>query len=353
MYSNEEAYDMLKVFFECLENPVIASREYAIRYPNRTHFSRKVFARLARCLRETGQVRRRGPNRRTRRTRNEENTINVLAYVEAEPHASTRTIARHLGVPKSSVHQILKEHRFHPYHLQVHQALTNEDHLNRLEYCNWLSNMIEQNDQFLFEVLWTDEAIFKNFGGANQHNEHYWSQNNPHWIQEIDAQHRWSVNVWCGIVDKQIIGPFIFENPLNGTNYLQFLAEDLPVLLENVSLQTRTNMWFQHDGCPAHYSQNIREFLNERFPNRWIGRGSRSPWPARSPDLSVLDFYMWGRIKNIVFSEPPSTRENMIGRIRRAINSISANEVEAAVTSINERVNHCIEQGGSHFEHLL
>ncbi|EZA51886.1 hypothetical protein X777_09189, partial [Ooceraea biroi] len=34
-----------------------------------------------------------------------------------------------------------------------------------------------------------------------------------------------------------------------------------------------------------------RNILNESFPDRWIGRGGRISWPARSPDLTPLDFF--------------------------------------------------------------
>jgi hypothetical protein len=38
-------------------------------------------------------------------------------------------------------------------------------------------------------------------------------------------------------------------------------------------------------GTP-HYSRHVTEFLNDRLPYRWIGRGSLQNWPLRSPDLT-------------------------------------------------------------------
>lgn len=43
----------------------------------------------------------------------------------------------------------------------------------------------------------------------------------------------------------------------------------------------KKKMVFQHDGCPAHYSRHVRDWLNNNHPNRWIGRGGPIPWPAR------------------------------------------------------------------------
>lgn len=351
-YSNAEAYDMIAVYFQCFENAVIASREYALRYPDRRHHSRNVFVRLARRLRETGRVQPIPVPVRLRRIRDQNNTINVLAYIAANPHVSVRVISRDLGISRCTVHRILRNHRLYPYHVVLHQALMDRDFDRRLEHCHWLLNMVEENPHFLSRILWTDEATFTSSGGVNLHNMHYWSENNPHWMRQVDHQNRWSVNVWCGIVEGRIIGPFVFDGNLNGERYLQFLRHDLPPLLDDVSLETRLNLWYQHDGCPAHFSANVRDYLDNQFPNRWIGRGSLFPWPARSPDLTCLDFYLWGRIKDLVFQTRPTTRENMIARIQEAINSIDFAEIEAAVSSTRQRLNLCIQNDGRHFEHL-
>jgi hypothetical protein len=351
-FSNAEAYDMLATYFQCFENAVIASREYSLRFPERRQHSGKVFARLARRLKETGRVQPISGTERRRHVQNEENIINVVANVEADPHVSTREIARDLGISRCSVHRILRNHKFHPYHLELHQALTEQDFDRRLDHCHWLLNTVRENPLFLSRILWTDEATFTSVGKVNLHNMHYWAQSNPHWMQEVNSQNYWSVNVWCGIIDGQIVGPLVFNENLNGERYLVFLRQELPVLLENVSLETRMNMWYQHDGCPAHFSRIVRDYLNQQFPNRWIGRGSSFPWPPRSPDLTCMDFYLWGRIKNIVYQTRPTTRDDMIERIRHAINNIPMAEIEAAVASTTKRSRLCVANDGKHFEHV-
>lgn len=351
-FTNAEAYDMLNMYFQSLENAVIASREYAMRFPQRRHYSREVFSRLARRLRETGNVQPIQRPLRIRRTRNEVNIINVLAYVQYDPTLSTRKISLDLGVPKTNVHEILQTNSMHPYHIVLHQALNDTDYDRRLDFCHWLLNMIRENPNFLSRILWTDEATFTNAGGVNLHNMHYWSEQNPHWMRQVDFQNRWSLNVWCGILEEKIIGPHFFDQTLNGARFLDFLATFLPPLLEEVSLQTRTNMWIQLDGCPAHYYRNVRQYLEEQFAHRVIGRGSLFPWPARSPDLTCLDFYLWGRLKDLVFQERPTTRENMMVRITNAVRNLSPAEIEAAVLSTKRRIIKCLQNDGKHFEHL-
>lgn len=81
----------------------------------------------------------------------------------------------------------------------------------------------------------------------------------------------------------------------------------MPALLENVPLRVRAEIIFQHDGAPAHFSRQVREFLNAHYPGRWIGRGGPIIWPARSPDFDVLDYFVWGYIKNLVEDRRDST----------------------------------------------
>lgn len=138
----------------------------------------------------------------------------------------------------------------------------------------------------------------------NRHNEHLWQQENPHHVEQRRPQIKFGFNVWCGIVGSRILGPFIFEGTLNGNLYLQFLQNDLENMLDNLDLESRRNLqWFQHDGAPPHNFGQVRNYLNETFPDAWVGRNGPVLWPPRSPDLSVLDFFLWGAVKNPVYKK--------------------------------------------------
>ena len=73
------------------------------------------------------------------------------------------------------------------------------------------------------------------------------------------------MNVWAGIVGDVLIGPHVLSPTLNGARYHDFIRDTLPVLLEHVPLQVRHNMWFMHDGAPAHFGRSVRTLLNNRF----------------------------------------------------------------------------------------
>ena len=104
-------------------------------------------------------------------------------------------------------------------------------------------------------ILFTDEAQFNRDGVNNTHSSNVWADENPHATVESNFQLRFSVNVWCAVLDDQLIGPFFLEGRLTGEAHLRFLQEELPRLLEDVPLNKRGRMYFQHDGAPPHSSR--------------------------------------------------------------------------------------------------
>ena len=149
------------------------------------------------------------------------------------------------------------------------------------------------------------------------------------------------------------VGPFFLPPRLNGERYLQFLRQDLPMLLEEFPLNRRRTMLYQHDGATPYSTNAVRNYLNEVFPDRWIGRNGPILWPARSPDLTPLDYFLWGHIKGIVYSTTVRDQEECHQRILRAFESVDEDMVRRATTNFRRRAQVLLEQNGRHFEHLL
>ena len=80
-------------------------------------------------------------------------------------------------------------------------------------------------------------------------------------------------------------------------------------------MATRIAMHFQNYGAPSHYTRHVMQHLNDTFPNRWIGRGSTINWPPRSPDLTPLDFCLWGLMKSEVYRKKVDTRDELLVNI--------------------------------------
>jgi hypothetical protein len=97
-------------------------------------------------------------------------------------------------------------------------------------------------------------------------------------------------------------------------------------------------MYYQHDRASPHFSQVVRQYLNHKFPNGWIGRGGTQNWPPHSPDLNPLDCDVSGYMKAMVYTHKVNTTEELLQRILSAAKSIN----DTVPRSVVVRVTKCI-----------
>ncbi|CAH1104615.1 unnamed protein product, partial [Psylliodes chrysocephalus] len=101
------------------------------------------------------------------------------------------------------------------------------------------------------------------------------------------------------------------------------------------------------------YVLPVRQFLNDAFPCQWIGRRDPIEWPARSPDLTPLDFFLWGHLKSFVFKTKPDSIEDLRQRIITECSNIPREVFHNVRTEFENRLYYCLAQNGMHFEHLI
>jgi len=82
----------------------------------------------------------------------------------------------------------------------------------------------------------------------------------------------------------------------------------------------------------------VTDVLNERFPDALIGRGGPIPWSHRSPDLSPLEFFLWGYIKNIVYTEKIRNIQHLQERITSAIETVTRDIIQNTWQEIEFRL---------------
>ncbi|GBM70439.1 hypothetical protein AVEN_154432-1 [Araneus ventricosus] len=108
-------------------------------------------------------------------------------------------------------------------------------------------------------------------------------------------------------------------------------------------------------GPPAHYSIDVLLHLNATYGQQWIGQGGPVLWPARSPDLTCLDYFLWGYVKSLVYEIPVDSAEDLVARIAAAAGKVRDTPgIFANVrSSMRGKCEACIMARGRNFEHLL
>ena len=117
------------------------------------------------------------------------------------------------------------------------------------------------------------------------------------------------------------------RHTVNGENYLEILCE---VVVPQ--LQTKPNfdeLFFQQDGTSPHYALRVRDYFSKVSTQRWFGRTGSIEWPPCSPDLTPMDFFFWGVVKNKEYvknkEKNPKTVNELKDCIYDAFREIDAN----------------------------
>jgi len=301
---------------------------------------------------DTGCVRDRQRSGRPKIATNEDNSIDILQSFVEDPNTSTRKAAQAHDCSYKSVQRVLKNSKFHPYKINLVQELVANDFDCRLEFCDIMMQKIDDQPEFHNKIVFLDEATFMLNGSVNRHNSRYWSDSNPHWMRESKSQYPQKLNVWAGIVGEHIIGPFFIDGNLTAQKYEAMLRDDIVPTVRNIFDPDFDSVWFQQDGAP-HFSLQMRNFLNNTFPERWIGRRGAIEWPPRSSDLSPLDFFFWGYLKDRVYKIKPQNLNDLQVRIIDEVALITPEILQNVQTNFYDRLAHCQTVEGRQFEHLL
>lgn len=140
---------------------------------------------------------------------------------------------------------------------------------------------------------------------------------------------------------------------MNAVVYEEMLRNQIIPSITDTAGDDFYNVWFQQDGAPPHYGVAVRNYLNEIFPNRWIGRRGAIEWPPRSPDLAPPDYFLWGYLKSKVYYTKPDNLEDLRQRIVREAALIPPNIIKKAVENFYTRLGYCQTVNGYQFEHTL
>lgn len=291
--------------------------------------------------------------KRLKRVANEDTVLDVMLSAIENPKCSLRKRSSSLphAVSKDTISKILKENKFHPYKPQFVHTLKPRDYGSRFDFCSLIQGEVEEDPFMPRKIIFTDEATFTSNGTVSSQNCRWWSDSNPNFTIKTRDQYSFKTNVWCGIYKSKIVGPFFFREPLNAQRYLHFLRHQLYDFLDELPIQERQQVWYQQDGAPCHSTLAVRQYLEDLFNGRVIHRHSNIFWPPRSPDLTPLDFFLWGYLKQKVYLKQPFTDVDHLERvITETIQVITPDMIRRVLREFCNRTVTCMERDGGYVE---
>lgn len=110
---------------------------------------------------------------------------------------------------------------------------------------------------------------------------------------------------------------------------------------------------FQQDGASSHTAKNTLDLLKKYFNERIISNKLDTFWPPYSPDLNCCDFFLWGYLKDKVFSAKINNCSDLKAKIKSEIENISIEVCNNVINNLKFRLNYCISKNGKHFSHII
>lgn len=335
-----ERIGMVRMYYILGNNARAVTRTWGDRFASAPPDHKTVMSNVDK-FEETGSIKMRSKTY-TRRVLHE-GTLQAIADFHAENEGtsvSVRSGALQMGMTKSSFHGGMKEIGLKCYRPQLVVDLNDDDFDRRVQHCEVWRAKLQEDPPLIDQIKWSDESIFRMNGQLNKHNCCYWDYTNPA-IQTPISNDKRGVHVWCAISSNGLIGPYFFDGTVTGESYLAMLQDFAAPHLADPAT------YFQQDGAPAHYARIVRDWLDDNLPNRWIGRRGPYEWPARSPDLTPCDFFLWGYLKDQVYSNgSPANIEELREAVVEACDAVPADMCARACRSVVARYNDCIDIEG-------
>ena len=94
------------------------------------------------------------------------------------------------------------------------------------------------------------------------------------------------------------------------------------------------------------------ERLHELFGDHIVALNHDIEWPARSPNLTPCDFFLWGYLKSKVYVTPPENMNQLRYRITEEVNQLKDDPglIRRVVKIMRSRAQLCLRRNRGHVE---
>ena len=112
-------------------------------------------------------------------------------------------------------------------------------------------------------------------------------------------------------------------------------------------------MWFHQDGATCHTAEITFDILRPVFEDCIINRRPDVVWPPRSCDLTPLDYFLWGAVKDKRYADKPETIDALKDNIHEAIGEIQLHTIDNVLKNQTDCAGYCMASRGSHLKEII
>ena len=288
------------------------------------------------------------------------------------PARQSRSSCRKHNLPfqitKSSFNRGVKLLDFHPYKLHRRHLLKPGDKVKRVAMARHVLDIHNRKPDWLNNLWMSDEAVFSLNGNVNSKNVVCYSERRGGRPEDFNidiTKHAASVMPWaCLAGDGRKLLLKFFEpetvdgekvpGTLNGARYYKLMRYRVIPQIKALNGGSLSDQCWQQDGARPHWSEQNLVYLQGQFGTNTLALGARrwggGEWAPHSPDLSVLDFCIWGVMKYYVFQHPmPTTKQALKDKIQLVWdNQINPDLIKKAFKAFIARCTKVLQKDGGH-----
>jgi len=102
----------------------------------------------------------------------------------------------------------------------------------------------------------------------------------------------------------------------------------------------------------CHTARATFDLLKGMFDKRIISRFGPVNWPPRFCDLTPLDYFLWGYVKSLAYTNKPETLDDLEANIRRVIADIRPQMLQKVIEN-SFRLDHIRASHGGHMPEII
>ena len=248
---------------------------------------------------------------------------------------------------------------------EKNQRISTKNVKSRLDKCQkWVAQMDASPPQFNpRHIFWTDEKIFRLGdlkGGSHNFRVLISNKITKAQCKTVDINRGDGafmggsrVMVCLGACYYGLCEPFFVpetQKYINAPYYQSVLqghfSVEAAMLFREAGID---NFTFMQDGASPHTAKTTQALLPKLFPNHL----KKTEWPSTSPDLNVLDFYLWGKLQRMVEEKHPKNLLDLKCAIKTCCGQLQLIDIQNAIDSFYKRCKLVIAQEGRSFRHML